>query len=404
MSRDMDPLVPPHSADELLGQVLARGRAIQWQQRRKRITATLAPALLVLVLGVGLAVSRSGQDRSPTRVATEAPTTGRSSTTTLPAPPDLGQLGGELPPVDLGTGSPIPKPPSSTSTTVTPSTTAPRVAPTAVFDLQLPDGRYTTAVLRRGSVHPTAITAATAERQWPVLSPDGSRIAFSSTQHNLLAGIRSIWEIYVINVDGSGLRQITASPLDGGHGSQWPSWSPDGKRIVATCANNTATPSICVLFPDSLGLKPIADASYGLFLPRWAPDGSSIVALHNEASSLVSAWLVDPTGATKPHRAAGKPFHFDGESAPGWVVGNQLVLDGQPSILNPVTGGLTPIGLAGRQLMACGPGQVLYRTSVAFGPAKAGDLVVVGLDGSLPTVLLSKSASANMIPSSCARA
>jgi hypothetical protein len=406
MSPDVDPLIPPHSADELLGQVLARGRAIQWQQRRRRITVTLAPALLVMVLGVGLAVSRSGQERTPARVATAAPSGDGTTTTTLPDVPGLDQLGGQLPGPDLGAGGPsVTNPAATTSTTaISSTTTAPRVAPTAVFDLQLPDGRYSTAVLRSGSTHPTTITAATVDRQWPVLSPDGKRIAFSSTQRNLLAGVRSIWEIYVINVDGTGLRQITASPLDAGHGSRWPSWSPDGKEIVASCANNSSTPAICVLLPDGLGLRVIGDATYQLFMPRWSPDGGSVVALHDEGGSMVTAWLLDPTGAAKPHRAAGKAFHFDGETAPAWVVPGRLVLDGQPSSLDPVTGVLTPIAVAqGSQMTACGPGQVLYRTSEAFGPAKAGDLVVVGLDGSMPTVVLSRSVSANLIPSSCAR-
>jgi hypothetical protein len=158
------------------------------------------------------------------------------------------------------------------------------------------------------------------------------------------------------------------------------------------------------MLPDGLGLRVIGEPSYQLFLPRWSPDGSSVVALHDEGGSMASAWLLDPGGAGKPHRAAGQAFRFDGETAPGWVVGDQLVLDGQPSIQDPVTGSRTPIGVApGRQMMACGPGQVLYRTSQAFGPAKAGDLVVVGLDGTMPTVVLPKSVSTNLIPSSCAR-
>jgi Tol biopolymer transport system component len=48
-----------------------------------------------------------------------------------------------------------------------------------------------------------------------VWSPDGSRLAFESDQ------------IFVINADGSGLRQITREG-----DNDWPAWSPDGSRIA----------------------------------------------------------------------------------------------------------------------------------------------------------------------------
>jgi len=55
----------------------------------------------------------------------------------------------------------------------------------------------------------------------PMWSPDGSRIAFTSTR----TGHRSIW---IMNGDGSDPRELT--PLKADHG--WPGWSPDGKSVV----------------------------------------------------------------------------------------------------------------------------------------------------------------------------
>jgi Tol biopolymer transport system component len=53
------------------------------------------------------------------------------------------------------------------------------------------------------------------------LSPDGTRVAFvSSTSGNA--------DIWVQNVDGSSLRQLTNDPL----ADAWPAWSPDGQRIM----------------------------------------------------------------------------------------------------------------------------------------------------------------------------
>ena len=55
------------------------------------------------------------------------------------------------------------------------------------------------------------------------MSPDGRRVAFASTA----AGRSDIW---TQNIDGSELRQLTNDQA----ASSWPVWSPDGKQIVYT--------------------------------------------------------------------------------------------------------------------------------------------------------------------------
>jgi hypothetical protein len=174
---------------------------------------------------------------------------------------------------------------------------------------------------------------------------------------------------------------------------------------VAACANGTTTPSICTIRPDGLGIHEIAAAAYGLVWPRWAPDGSGIVALHRESSSTVSTWIVDPNGTKAPHRTPGPVLPFDGSSPPNWVPGQSQLLVNQvigPSLLNVATGALTKLGLPGSDFIACGTSQVLYRTAIPFGPAKPGDLVLVGIDRTMPTVVLPKRAATNLIPTGCA--
>ena len=67
-----------------------------------------------------------------------------------------------------------------------------------------------------GSVQ-TRLTSSDGDNNVPVWSPDGSRIAFTSTR-----GPSGIW---VMNADGSGQSLL----IPGGAG---PAWSPDGGRIA----------------------------------------------------------------------------------------------------------------------------------------------------------------------------
>ncbi|MCC6666641.1 MAG: PD40 domain-containing protein [Polyangiaceae bacterium] len=63
----------------------------------------------------------------------------------------------------------------------------------------------------------TRFDAGLAAPHQPAVSPDGQRVAFVLNDH-----------IYVVNLDGTGLSQITTS--DGKE--SWPSWSPDGKSLA----------------------------------------------------------------------------------------------------------------------------------------------------------------------------
>src|SRR6266581_4929167 len=64
--------------------------------------------------------------------------------------------------------------------------------------------------------------------QSPVWSPDGKRIAF-------LVGKDSDTQIFMVNADGSGLRQLTNERKSY---CRHPSWSPDSKEIVFECGEH----------------------------------------------------------------------------------------------------------------------------------------------------------------------
>jgi TolB protein len=88
----------------------------------------------------------------------------------------------------------------------------------------------------------------------PALSPDGSQIVFMSRREEN-------WDIYIINVDGSGLERLTDDPADDG----LPTWSPDGNAI-AFVSNRGGPWAIWAMTPDGSGKRQ-------LFTMDGSPDG-----------------------------------------------------------------------------------------------------------------------------------
>jgi TolB protein len=92
----------------------------------------------------------------------------------------------------------------------------------------------------------------------PAFSPDGRRIAFNSNRDNNN-------DLYVVNVDGSGLRRLTNNPAI----DTSPTWSPNGQQIAFT-SDRTGTPQIYVIGADGTGLRRLTYESY-CDRPTWSP-------------------------------------------------------------------------------------------------------------------------------------
>jgi TolB protein len=108
------------------------------------------------------------------------------------------------------------------------------------------------------------------ESQW---SPDGTRLAFTRVKNSKEAAI------FTVNIDGTGLRQLTRYKLDAAS----PDWSPDGTRIAFNSywdPHPGKSANIYTIRPDATGLTAVTHHRGGRshsFRPSWAPDGTELV-------------------------------------------------------------------------------------------------------------------------------
>lgn len=155
--------------------------------------------------------------------------------------------------------------------------------------------------LRDGTRVPVRLTDDATVDTHPALSPDGSSVAFVSER----TGSK---DIFVIGVDGRGLRQVTSGPA----ADDSPSWSPDGGRLVFSSTGEDPAGDIYTLpvsggAPTRLTADPAADTQ-----PAWAPTGSRIaftttrfdpagdVVVMAETGGAVTRAVPEPGDSTEP--------------------------------------------------------------------------------------------------------
>jgi TolB protein len=129
----------------------------------------------------------------------------------------------------------------------------------------------------------------------PRWSPDGQAILFTAVPPGQppSASAGPISDVYVMNADGSGQRNLTHTPKAGEFG---PAWSPDGQQIAFTRhAGTSGEVRIVVMNADGSGKHAVTPKlahtgdGWITVTAAWSPDGRRIAFDHHDVIYLVNA-------------------------------------------------------------------------------------------------------------------
>lgn len=99
----------------------------------------------------------------------------------------------------------------------------------------------------------------------PSISPDGTKIAFVSSDSNYRLGI------FIMNIDGTNLYQLTS----GGSAYSFPDWSPDGKQLIFQATIDELF-DLYTINVDGSELRNLTNDVTLDTTPAWSPDGRQI--------------------------------------------------------------------------------------------------------------------------------
>jgi Tol biopolymer transport system component/imidazolonepropionase-like amidohydrolase len=160
--------------------------------------------------------------------------------------------------------------------------------------------------------------------RWPVLSPDGKRLVFSSLS-----------KLWVMDFPGGTAKRLTTSNV----GEFYPTWSPDGKEIAYVTWSKDGGQIFRTAADGSGSPQQLTRVSAYYSAPVYSPDGSKIVFVAGYAGDHLFAYLDRPEGADGPLEAA----EISGIHSPigldlRWIPAS----GGSSTLIGPAEGGTDP--------------------------------------------------------------
>lgn len=124
---------------------------------------------------------------------------------------------------------------------------------------------------------------------FPVASPDGNYLYFSSDREN------SSYKIYRSNVDGTNVKRVTSSTLV----EFYARLSPDGTKLVFQAGGYDAATEIYMVNTDGTNLTRLTDNGVYDGMPSFSPDGEKIVFDAWDDSSYPEIFIMNVDGTDR---------------------------------------------------------------------------------------------------------
>ena len=161
----------------------------------------------------------------------------------------------------------------------------------------------------------------------PRWSPTGDKIVFISPclrHQNSYPGA----SLFIINADGSGLVPLPSAP----GGDFDPSWSIDGRRIAFTSLRNGGVPGIYIInLVDYSIVSLVENETRAISQPAWSPNGKEIAYVNSDNR----IWVMDDKGESRRNITVGEGDYLI--NGPAWSPDGTVVIYTQ-SVLSDTTG------------------------------------------------------------------
>jgi Tol biopolymer transport system component len=147
----------------------------------------------------------------------------------------------------------------------------------------------------------------------PVWSPSGDRIAFALGSFFAAGRAGAFAHLAIVAADGSGLRMLTGG--EGNYG--FPSWSPDGKRLVAR-SGAPGSKSLVFVDIETGAISPLTSGPQTDNFPAWSPT-RDLILFTSDRDGDWELYTIRPDGrdlkrlTSSPGNDAHATWSLDGE-------------------------------------------------------------------------------------------
>ena len=135
------------------------------------------------------------------------------------------------------------------------------------------------------------------DEQLPALSPDGKHVAFTSARQ--FSETFLVYELFVMNVDGTNVHRLTTEP-DLSYGfNAYPRWSPDGSKIAFIRSINEDPAHVFVVNADGTGLRQVTSGNLNDSGVAWSPDGTRLAIARENMSGFGDIFVTNANDGTQ---------------------------------------------------------------------------------------------------------